>query len=1351
MSETRRRLFSGWARAGISGAALGLMLLMSGDRARAVTTGIDPLDILKLQVRPNVIVVLDSSGSMREGLTSPPIQLGDMHARSKLKQAKDVLNSFIANNQTRVSFQFGRYNQPNGTTSLANSGANRFLYSTTNALAAGIQINPGGSGTSTGRIKRDRCTTVPVAPGSVCGDTVIDVDGTAVHLFHTGRFFNGQTVRYTSGGTFCSTSPASPVNGANPATLTLQLVASCGGADTGAPLTVTFDGPDGDWGNPTSACQGFFSLVDLQPCNNFDQISLIAPFLRPSMLINANGTVGGYTEDASFNIATEPTFNGIRAGGFTPIAETIADIKTYFNDYYNGGPLLPAGLTPIISQNPKQRSFLIFVTDGDDTCSDTGVTDTSDNGAADETNPANQRALRAAYKAQLLDTRLVGADPASAMQTFLLLFGTGASKNRGDWIAYGGSGMIRATTGAGNATRWATIPTPAQVSACTTCRPAFAASNAQDLADQLESIINQVIGSGEFSSSAPVVGTVFELIVDPNPLDTTIISPLNPTTRYNERINILYQSTFDLPDWEGRLFAFRNDGSFQVVATTTNTLGIWEAGQTLHDKVTTVLDNTNRGHGLNEFTFAELHGGATVRNIGTSSALIKRRIFTSNGNGTFTRAAVGTNISDPQFDSSNAAGSNLVALWPPNQTGLTSGIADIDPAVGTVGPLDAALGIASLSYAQLQGGFGACAASTDPGYGPAPAACDFVANSTLATNTALKEAREILLAFDAGAGIDQGTDSLPARTPATATPPNALLFSSRGWLLADSQLAPVAVATPPLQFSPSTHVSEFILYRDGRRDASGQGINELNIGFGLRNPDFDNTNPMANLTLKPSMTVVYFGANDMVHAFRAGPQCTGGNCATGEQGSEELWGFIPFDQLHQAQDLIGGQQTNPHFYMIAAAMRLASVFIPDADGYNANGAHFNGRWRTVLFFGRGPGGKYLTAIDVTSPGAFTVSALDTNPPWLMWSRGNPDTVDGTAAGAAIHNATDQTLFADMGETWSYPAVGSVDVSVAGCPVAGAGSSEFRVFVGSGYGDTATNPNEGKRFYQLDAITGNVCQSSLLPNGTTTYIPDNALVAGPSGFNPKAQDPPGATTRDTRDFVTRIYQPDIHGRVWRFSTQSGGILLDAGPAQPFGHSVALLKIQNNASVFVESGDDTRVPDSVGPFKAYGVTDNQAETVYAPAPLGTTIPGFPFNLDTNPPSANRIRGTVQPATFFNANSQPRVFFAGTRFNPAGTASCVSSFDTILFAVSGNNGNAVYDFSGDNTADLYTVIQGNKTTGLISGGGSLIVGESGALANAPTPTPNPSPTPTPPPPSAPQIKTSNLRTNSPVCRTP
>lgn len=1400
MSEKRRLSVPWQLRSAVFGAACALLLLLSGDRARtAVISGIDPLEILKLQVRPNVLVVLDSSGSMRETLTAPPITVGDDHPRAKMHQAKAALNQFIQDNQTRVSFQFGiynsaGYNNPAGTKyNNANSelymdpnDSTRFVYTSEDAAAASHQVNPGGSENSNGKIRRVDCVDLPDVPGEDCDDdgndyTIMDIDGTIFYLVKSKRFFNGQTVFHTPTGGWCSTAAGTATN---PPTVTLQEVDDCATpANQGTPVTFTFAGKAGDWRNPDSACDGFFNLVPLLPCNDLDQIATIGAYFNPSLLMSADGlTIQGYadsgdadgdsldTGDFGLNgdhVTGQPTSNGIRAGGFTPIGNTFTDLKAIFNDMYNGGPLKPASLpTPIGSITPaalRPRTYVIFVTDGDDTCLPSGTSTTSDDGTTGTGNPANQRALHAAYKAQLLYQRINATDPSSGVESFVILFGSGASKDRGDWIAYGGSGMVRATTSFSTSSRWATIPSASDVAACSTCRPAFSASNASQLSDALQEAISFSAGQGEFSTAPTIVATVFELVNSP-------ASAFDPDTRYSQRINILYQSTWDLPEWRGHLYAFRNDGTF-LPAPGANSLGIWDAGQTLFDAVTVPLRTTpGDGAVVNQFTFAQLHGGATVADL--SGAIIKRRIFTTSRNGVWPRPTSSDSYDNAYFDASDwASGSNVVALWPPNQAGLNgpeTGITEIDPAVGTAGPLDAAMGIASLSYLEMQA-LGAC----DGQAGSIPAACDIAANATLATDTARKETRQIALAWIAGAKVKiAASDGKPMRSASDGS----LLYQDRDWLMGDTVLSSVAVATPPLRFEPSQHISEFVLYRDGRRDADGQGVDEVELGFGLRNPDFDDENPESKTALKPVMTVVYHGANDMLYAFRAGPQCPPGftgSCPGTQQGSEELYAFLPFDLLATPLAFVrsDGQVSSPHVYGIAAGMRLGTIFVPSQNGYILNGVTFHGRWRTVLFFGRGPGGKYLTAIDVTAPGTFTTPADKTNPPWVMWSRGNVDSQDGTVGGADNNNSTDRTAYAEMGQTWSIPAVGNVDPSLAVACDDGS-QPEWRVWVGSGYGDDAV-PAEGKRFYMLDALSGNVCRSWVFPNDpNSTPITHNAIVAGPAGYNPRAQDPPGATVKDTIDRVTRVYVPDLHGRIWRYSTVSNlpGVLFNAGIDQPFAHGPALLKVSGLPRVYIESGDDNRVPESEAPFRMYGLTDTLSETTFAtPGTLATLIPSFTIDFPCpaaggnaatgqtvacplpGNPSVVPFRGTVQPATAFNDVSQPRVFYAGTRFNPAGSGgSCVSSFDTILFAVSGNTGGAVYDFSGDSTADLANLISGTRTTGISVVGGSAVVGDSGSLSNAPTPTPDPSPTPTPPPPMPAYVTQKNLKTNSPVCRT-
>ena len=111
------------------------------------------------------------------------------------------------------------------------------------------------------------------------------------------------------------------------------------------------------------------------------------------------------------------------------------------------------------------------------------------------------------------------------------------------------------------------------------------------------------------------------------------------------------------------------------------------------------------------------------------------------------------------------------------------------------------------------------------------------------------------------------------------------------------------------------HTPEYLLYRDGPRDANGDasGGNTdyfVRKGLGLRHPDRDGkeqpAGPQVRDALKPSMSMLLVPSNDMLHAFRAGPcPATVSRCGTGafkERGGEELWAFVPHDLLPVLKD-----------------------------------------------------------------------------------------------------------------------------------------------------------------------------------------------------------------------------------------------------------------------------------------------------------------------------------------------------------------------------------------------------------------------------------------------------------------
>src|SRR5205814_9012529 len=95
-------------------------------------------------------------------------------------------------------------------------------------------------------------------------------------------------------------------------------------------------------------------------------------------------------------------------------------------------------------------------------------------------------------------------------------------------------------------------------------------------------------------------------------------------------------------------------------------------------------------------------------------------------------------------------------------------------------------------------------------------------------------------------------------------------------------------------------------------------------------------------------------------------------------------------------------------------------------------------------------------------------------------------------------------------------------------------------------------------------------------------------------------------------------------------------------------------------------------------------------------GTTLPGFPIALPSSPSTTPGFRATVNPRTAFAGLNTGIALFVATRFNPP-VSSCLSSFDTAIFAVNAANGTAVYDMnSGTAGLETFKVFQGVKAVG-------------------------------------------------------
>jgi hypothetical protein len=404
----------------------------------------------------DVILVLDSSGSMRDTPDArdggDPLTLVDSadegevvgdDPASKLAQAKRVLMEVVDTAPPGVRFHLGKYRQSTVPADFGPDPRNRFLYATNDPDAAEVLINPEADGAAAPGLKRSLRDWRPIS-------------GVNTYYLLAGRFWNGQRIDVLPDGSQARV--AAGAAGSLPAFVDVQR-RSRSGLPMGPPVRVHFRGVRWNKANRhENPANRLAVLADNASCGGFVRLTSdtaeMSRFLGPELRIGADGSIDGYSEGSpGAPPLVPPREYGIRASGLTPLAGALADIRDLLASSWRG----------VLGD----RTFVMLLTDGDDTCRDKTTGDVA-------VSTADARALRAAHKAQLL---FQGA----RVPVVVVTFGTDVSARRSHWIAWGGSGLVRPTTGTGEAIRWSSPPTDADRAACASCRDALTARDAVEL------------------------------------------------------------------------------------------------------------------------------------------------------------------------------------------------------------------------------------------------------------------------------------------------------------------------------------------------------------------------------------------------------------------------------------------------------------------------------------------------------------------------------------------------------------------------------------------------------------------------------------------------------------------------------------------------------------------------------------------------------------------------------------------------------------------------------------------------------------------------------------------------------
>ena len=385
-------------------------------------------------------------------------------------------------------------------------------------------------------------------------------------------------------------------------------------------------------------------------------------------------------------------------------------------------------------------------------------------------------------------------------------------------------------------------------------------------------------------------------------------------------------------------------------------------------------------------------------------------------------------------------------------------------------------------------------------------------------------------------------------------------------------------------------------------------------------------------------TVLLAGSNDgMLHAFR-------------ESDGAELWAFIPPDLLDNLHTMVS--KAGDHLFYVDASPIAVDIKVGST-------------WKTIVVFGLRRGGNYYYALDITDT---------TNPQW-MWS------------------FTDSK----MGETWSEPAIGKVNIG---------GTAKYAAFVGGGY-DTGTNNDLGKAFFAIDLSNG----SKLWEYYKDGASDDRQYMGFSLAANPTAID------FDSNGYVDKVYIGDIGGQLWKFDVSatattswSGKRLFaaDLGQTNPpavgeyypaqaiYGAPAMALDTTGALWAFFGTGDRNH-PNATATNRFYGIKDTTTMTNGATltesslanvtSSNASAAAGWFFLMGTN-------EKVLAPANVFNMD----VLFSG--FTPTAVVTCTSGGGTAkLYSVQMNTGYAAMNFS---TGHALTSTDATVARGITIGSG-------------------------------------------------
>ena len=313
-----------------------------------------------------------------------------------------------------------------------------------------------------------------------------------------------------------------------------------------------------------------------------------------------------------------------------------------------------------------------------------------------------------------------------------------------------------------------------------------------------------------------------------------------------------------------------------------------------------------------------------------------------------------------------------------------------------------------------------------------------------------------------------------------------------------------AILTAPLLgLEEGANISKLIDYIRGADafDEDNDGITTENRSF--ITGDVMHSSPLVVQYLYPdgsSRSVVFFGANDgMLHAVLDVTTTADGSTT---QYGQEIWAFIPPDQLHRLKKI---PYDTAHTYFIDSSPKAYCIDV------NGNGVlDVTDGDMILLICGERKGGKSYFCLDITDP----------ERPAFLW-RISP--TNDTSLWHLPSAVAPNTIIPELGQTWSEPVFGRVktdDDDLVGTPV---------FFIGGGY---SPDNSAGKAILAINPLDGSLVRR--FKNGVGEIL----------GMDFSIPSSVAAIDEDGNGFTDKLYVGDTGGQIWRVGrfTDSNGDLL-----------------------------------------------------------------------------------------------------------------------------------------------------------------------------------------------------------------